>query len=301
MIKKNNSGFWAIFASAMILGSYGLLARYLNDTFGYFSQVFFRGAVAFVVVGAILLMTRAKFTLSKKDVGRASILGLIFFGGVVLFTVGSILDKISVVMFMFYAGSFFTSFLISTYYYHEKVSTQKGISLAVVLIGLLVTTGFNFSALSLGLLAAFFSGALDSTANNLRKQLAALPKQQVLLVQFIVVSTAALLCLVFTKEIPIKNFTFSAIIAGITWGVLWVVGNRLIMIGYQHFDFLLAQIVLSSEIFFATLFALVLFHEMPSLFELTGGILIFVGVLLVDIDLTRYMNMIRHAKKDKIS
>lgn len=291
MNNKHRSGFWAILASAMILGSYGLLARYLNGAFGYFTQVFFRGTVALAVVALTLFVTRSTFNLSKKDVVKSAILGLIFFGGVVLFTIGSTLDKISVVLFVFYAGSFFTSFLISTYYYREKVSAQKGISLAIVFMGLLITTGFNFSTLGLGLLAAFFSGALDSSANNFRKQLAALPKQQVLLVQFAVVTTAALLCLVLTKEVPVKDITVPAIFVGIVWGVLWIASNRLIMIGYRYFDFLLAQIVLSSEIFFATLFALILFHEMPTLYELIGGILIFVGVLIVDVDITKYWKM----------
>ena len=108
MTKNNNSGFWAILLSAMIYGSYGVLARYLDGAFGYFTQVLFRSSVALLIVAVFVFASRTKFSLSKKDSLKAILLGLSFFGGVVLFTVGSILDKISVVMFVFYAGSFAT-------------------------------------------------------------------------------------------------------------------------------------------------------------------------------------------------
>jgi drug/metabolite transporter (DMT)-like permease len=297
MKKQNNSGFWAILLSAIIYGAYGVLARYLDGAFGYFTQVLFRSAVALLIVAVFVFVSRTKFSLSKKDSLKAVLLGLSFFGGVVLFTVGSILDKISVVMFVFYAGSFATSFFVSTYYYREKVTLQKGIALGIVLVGLVITTGLDFSNLSWGLLAAFGSGVLDAIANNFRKQLADLPKQEVLLLQFAIASVLSLLFIMLTKEVVIKDITTSAVVAGIAWGIFWIIGNQLIMIGYRHFDFLLAQIVLSSEIFFATVLAFFFFREIPNSFELIGGILIFVGVCVVDINFSNLKQKLNGARE----
>lgn len=295
MTKKNNSGFWAILLSAVIYGTYGCLARYLDGAFGYFTQVLFRSTVALVVVALFVFISRKRFSLSKKNSLKAVILGLSFFGGVVLFTVGSILDKISVVMFVFYAGSFTTSFFISTYYYHEQVTLKKCIALGIVLIGLLITTGINFSSLSWGLFAAFGSGVLDAIANNFRKQLADLPKQEVLLLQFAIASLFSLLFIFVTKETVIKDITMSAVLAGVAWGIFWIIGNQLVMIGYRYFDFMLAQIVLSSEIFFATVLALLFFHEVPNAFELIGGILIFIGVCTVDLNYAKIRKYLRRS------
>ena len=296
MTKNNNSGFWAILASAMILGAYGIMARYLHGAFGYFTQVMLRTSVAFIVVSILIIISQSGIRLSRRNIFMSVLLGLLFFGGLVTFTVGSVLDKISVVMFVFYAGSFLTSFCISVFYYHEKVSIQKGIALGIVIVGLVITTGFDFSNLGWGLLAGFGSGILDASANTLRKQLAGLPKLHVLLFQFAVPSLAALLFILLTKEVPIKDISIGAILAGMVWGVLLIIGNQLIMIGYRHFDFMLAQIVLSSEIFFATVLAFFFFHEIPNSFELIGGILIFIGVCVVDIDFSIIKQRLRGAR-----
>jgi drug/metabolite transporter (DMT)-like permease len=293
MTKYKTSGFWAILLSAIIYGAYGSLARNLDGAFGYFTQVLFRSTVALLIVTVFVFVSRTKFSLSKKESLKTILLGFSFFGGVVLFTIGSILDKISVAIFVFYAGSFTASFFISTYYYREKVTLQKGIALGVVIIGLIITTGLDFSSISWGVLAAFGSGVLDAIANNFRKQLADLPKQEVLLLQFAIASALSLLCIVLTRETVVKDITTSAIIAGVVWGVFWIIGNQLIMIGYRHFDFLLAQIVLSSEIFFATIIALLLFHEIPSSYELAGGVLIFLGVCVVDINLAKLKRKVK--------
>lgn len=290
MTRNNNSGFWAILLSAMIYGAYGCLARYLNGAFGYLSQVLFRSTVALVVIALFVFISRTRFSLSKKNSLKAVLLGFSFFGGVVLFTVGSIIDKISVVMFVFYAGSFTASFIISTYYYHEKITYKKFISLGIVIAGLLITTGLNFSNLGWGLLAGFGSGVLDATANNFRKQLADLPKQEVLLLQFAIVSLLSLLFIFGTKETVVKDITMSAVVAGVAWGIFWIIGNQLIMFGYRLFDFMLAQIVLSSEIFFATVLAFLFFREIPTTFEFIGGMLIFAGVCIVDMDISSYFN-----------
>jgi drug/metabolite transporter (DMT)-like permease len=113
-------------------------------------------------------------------------------------------------------------------------------------------------------------------------------------------SLAALLFILFTKEVPIKDLSVGAILAGVVWGVLLIIGNQLIMIGYRHFDFMLAQIVLSSEIFFATVLAFLFFRETPNTFELVGGILIFLGVCVVDIDVKKYWKWIEPGRRGEV-
>jgi len=287
MKNKDNSGFWAILLTAVIYGSYGCLARFLNNAFGYFTQVLFRSAIAFLIAALVILLTRQKIKLAKKDIIKILILSVLFFGGVVTFTIGSVVDKISVVMFVFYAGSFAASFLISAFVFHEKITRLKIIALSIVLIGLITTTGFNFANFGWGLAAALVSGIFDAVANNYRKQLSGLPKDSVLLLQFLFTSILALSALLISQEQVVKEVTPAAIIAGIVWGAFWVLGNRFIMVGLRRFDFMLGQIVLSSEIFFATVLAFLFFGEIPTTYELLGGVIIFIGVCMINLDLKK--------------
>lgn len=289
MKNKDNSGFWAILSTAVIYGSYGCLARFLNNSFGYFSQVLLRSSVAFLIAALIILIIKQKFTLKRNDILKILILSILFFGGVVTFTIGSVVGKISVVMFVFYAGSFAASFLISSLVFHEKITKTKLIALTIVLFGLITTTGFNFANFGWGLLAALVSGILDAVANNYRKQLSNLPKENVVLMQFIFTSIMALIAVLVSSEQVVKEISPAAIIAGIIWGAFWVLGNRLIMVGFRHFDFMLGQIVLSSEIFFATVLALIFFGEIPNIYELIGGIIIFIGVCMINVDFNKFL------------
>jgi drug/metabolite transporter (DMT)-like permease len=284
MENKDNSGFWAILLTAVIYGSYGCLARFLNNSFGYFTQVLFRSGIAFLIAALVLLLTRQKIKLAKKDIIKILVLSVLFFGGVITFTIGSVVDKISVVMFVFYAGSFAASFLISAFVFHEKITRLKIVALSIVLVGLITTTGFNFANFGWGLAAALVSGIFDAVANNYRKQLSGLPKDSVLLLQFLFTSILALSALLISQEQVIKEVTPAAIIAGVVWGAFWVLGNRFIMIGLRRFDFMLGQIVLSSEIFFATVLAFLFFGEIPTAYELLGGVIIFIGVCLINLD-----------------
>lgn len=284
---RDLSGFWAILSAAVIYGSFGVSARYLDGAFGLFTQVLVRSAVALAIMVCIVIFMRIRIQLSRKDIFKTLLLGLLFFVGVALFTLGSIEEKISVVLFALYAGSFTASFFISTFVYHEKFTLQKGIALTLVVVGLLFTTQFSISTLGWGLLAAFISGGMDAFGNSIRKQLASLPKMEVLFVQFAATTALAFLAVVFSREVPIKHVTSSALVSVAVWGVLWVLVNQLIMVGFRHFDFMLGQIVLSSEIFFATVLAFLIFREVPNSFELVGGLLICIGVISVDVDAKR--------------
>jgi drug/metabolite transporter (DMT)-like permease len=74
-----------------------------------------------------------------------------------------------------------------------------------------------------------------------------------------------------------------SLFAGVTYGFFSIAVAFLTLVGFQDFDLNLGTIVLSSELFFATIAGLLLFHEYPTQNEVTGSALIILAIIILNI------------------
>lgn len=74
----------------------------------------------------------------------------------------------------------------------------------------------------------------------------------------------------------------TAWVVGLVFGVALFLVNFLVNKGFSDFDLNLGTIVISSELLFSTLFAYLVFNEVPLINEVFGAIFIMMAVLTVN-------------------
>ncbi len=270
-------GFIAILLSAILLGIFPTFMRILDTMYGEYSQILFRGLVGLVVLIIIILIKREKLFVARKD--RMSLLLFIITIPLTSFLLvfSILMIKTSTAVFMLYAGSLLIAFIIGTFIFKENVSKTKIISLIAVIVGLLVFTFPIDNSSILGMILGFTGGAIEGLSNALRKKLGSIPRETTLFYQFIITIIFSAIAVAITNEVIIKEISILAILVTIAFGFLLVVLGYLMLFGFKHFDANIGTTVLSSEMFFSVIFALIFLAETPTSQEIIGGVLIFLG------------------------
>jgi drug/metabolite transporter (DMT)-like permease len=273
----------ALLGAAFTYGCFGALIRIMATMFGNNAQVAFRFAVAFLILGAYALLFKRPSKLDPKSFLKVAVLGLAFWGVVILFTISVNLTTLSNSVFLLYAGSIVTSLLIGTIILKEKLTWVKSAAIVLALIGLAMYSS-ALLALSLGLVTAVLSGVLDGVSNSIRKTLKGIDRNTILLYQYAFGASAALVVLVFAPQGSIKTISVLPVIVGLIFAVALIWLGNLLLYGFQHFDVNVGTVILATELFFATLVGLIFFGEVPALHEMLGGTVIFLASILSTLD-----------------
>ncbi len=123
--------------------------------FGNNTQVVFRFGVAFILLAIFGLLVRKPQKLPQSGRIRAAMLGVAFSGVLLLFTISVNTTKIANSIFLLYAGSIISSFLIGTFVLKEKLTLVK-ITAIVLSIGGLLMYSDTLLTLSAGIVAGLF-------------------------------------------------------------------------------------------------------------------------------------------------
>lgn len=279
-------GASALFASAFIYSTFGILIRQMALMFGDSAQTAFRFGVAFIILLVFYRIRKQSLTLSKSAMVKASLLGIIFGCVVLLFTVSVNNTKIANSVFLLYAGSIISSLVIGTVWLKERLTPIKILAILVAFVGLYMYSN-AILILSLGIVTGLISGVLDGAANALRKTLRGQNRNAVLSYQFAFSALFAALVLLFSGEAAVKEILPVSLLAGILFALLQIGLGNLLLYGFQHFDVNAGTVILASELFFASILGFLLFQEVPATKEFMGGGLIFLASVLSTIDVKK--------------
>ncbi len=270
-------GGLALFGASAIYASFGPLIRVLSEMFGDYAQVAARMGLAFIfLLIAALLFSRIKL-LSRTQILYAVLLGVASTGILVFFTMAVVEIKIATAVFLLYAGSMISSLIFGTIFFKENLGVQKIVALLLAFVGLWMF-GDVLIALTFGVAAALLSGLCEGIGNGIRKSLKGADRTTVLLYQFFVNAIlASMLAIFFTAEPIIKEIGTGPIIAVIAFAILQLILNHLLLFGFQHFDVNIGTVILSLELFFASVLGFLIFGEALTTNEFLGGIAIFVA------------------------
>lgn len=284
-------GFFALLICAVAFGTFGIYIRLLSRDFSNYQQIAFRNIVGLIVASMIIILTKQSFSSIKNVSPRYIILyGLSFPIAVVFFTLSILQTKIITTIFALYIGSLLTSLVIGILAFKEKVTQTKILSLLLAFAGLMVYAYpfTNTQIFNMGFIFGLLSGVVDTTSNSFRKYLAGKVDRFVLVtLQMIGGGLIALLLMQQTGQLFVTYISATSWIVGLLFGLSLVGVSFLTLIGFQNFDLNLGTIILSSELFFATIFAFLFFHEKPTVTELIGGLLIILAIAAVNIEMTR--------------
>lgn len=276
-------GFSALFFSALVFGSFGIWIRLLNQEMSIYQQVVLRNGFAFIFAILIVIFTRQLRGIDWSKVKKPNLFFYIMLVplAVIAYNVAMLNTKMALATFAFYVGTIITGWVVGTFFFKEKLTAEKWVSLLLVLIGIaLFAFPFSNSSINLGFIAGVLSGVLDGAANGFRKDLAGKISKVVLVALTAVggVLVSGFMMGYFNQSISfLSSISTTAWIIGGLFGALLVVVNYLLLVGFKNFDLGLGSIVLSLELFFALLFGAMVFGEFPTSREMAGGVFILVA------------------------
>lgn len=279
-------GFFALLACAIIFASFSVFVRILSADFTPYQQIGFRNAIAFVIGLVAVIVSRQSFaSLAKVPSKHVFAYTLTFPIAVIFYTLSVLEIKIITTIFGLYLGALLTSLVVGILFFKEKFTVLKLISLGLVLIGLIIYAyPFDGSLVSWGFLLALLSGVFDATANSFRKYLAGKVDRFVLVVlQMVGGLLVAGLLMFVTDQLVLPAISFNSWFVGGLFGLSLVAISYLTLVGFQNSDLNIGTIVLSSELFFASLLGLLFFSERVSTAELLGGTCIILATVLANL------------------
>jgi len=279
-MKQTTLGLLSLLSSGLIFGSFGVWVRLLSVDLSSYQQIAFRNIIALGIALLIIIVTKIKLNFKGVSPKYLILFGLSFPLGVICYTLSVLNTTIMLSIFSFYLGSILSSLVIGMLVFKEKLTPQKGLSLALVILGFtFFAKGFN--SLSIGIMLGVLGGLFDVVSNSFRKHLAGKINRVVLtLIPQIGGIIVATLFMIQSSTLQIPEISTSSWLIGIIFGALLFCVNYLLLYGFQHFDLNLGTIAISSEVVFASLFGYLLFAETPSHTDMYGGLLIIIAIII---------------------
>ncbi|MCL5091096.1 MAG: DMT family transporter [Patescibacteria group bacterium] len=274
--------FFALLASGIIFGTFGIWIRLLNKELTTYQQITTRSFIGFFFAVIIAFLLKQRLSLNK--VNKLHLFGYLFFSPLdgIFFVLAMLNTKIVTAIFAFYASALLSSFFIGKIFFKEKITSVKFFSLLLTVLGLfLLSYPFSLVNFNLGFLFGIISGFFDTGVNVFRKLLSGKVERFVLagMQMFVVAVVTLLLMGVINQALPV-NISISTLIVVLIFGFLLMSISFLTLVGFQNFDLNLGTIVISSELVFAPIFAAIAFREYPTIKEILGGFLIAFSILV---------------------
>jgi drug/metabolite transporter (DMT)-like permease len=295
---KKLIGFSSLLLAAFIFGSMAILVRFLSADLTAYQQIGFRYSLGLVLAFGLIVLLKRKINLSKIPKKYLFLYALAFPLSVVFYTLSVYQTKVITTIFGLYAGSLLFSLLLGFLFFKEKMTLLKAVSLVTVFIGLLLYSyPFSLSQLNAGFGLALLSGVMDAVANSFRKYLSG--KTDRLVLASIPMVGGLLVAGVFmtaAHQLSFQTISPLSWVLGLVFGGLVLSISYLTLVGFQNFDLNLGTIILSSELFFGPALAFLFFRERPSFFELSGGVVIMIAIIIMNFD-SSWLKRLNEAKK----
>lgn len=292
---KKLKGFFALFGAAFIYGTFGILIRYIAPMFGNNFQVVSRFFLAALFIFIFNLFRKKDMKLPTATLLKVLLLGIAFVSLVLLFTHSVINTKLANSVFLLYAGSITSSFLIGTFLFKEKVTVAKILAILLAFIGIAMY-GNAILGLSVGIITGLASGIFDGIQNSLRRTLKGVDRNLVIQYSCISATLFAITVTAFSGEQIIKTVSITPIVITILYALLLLTLSNFLLYGFQHFDVNIGTVILSMELVFALLFGFFFFREVPTTRESIGGGFIFLASILAGVDTKELFRRLRNTK-----
>ena len=272
-------GGFALFSSSVILASYGPLIRILAEMFGNYAQVAIRISLTsiFLLIFGLIFGKIRKFT--RAQIFLAISLGVASAGGIIFFTLGVVQVKIATAAFLLFASSMISTLILGKVFFKETLGFRKIIVLGLSFIGLFLFADPQI-VFSFGMIMCLLSGIFVGIGYCVRKGLKHVDRTTVLLYQLVTTGIIASILMLFTAEPIIKVVSVTAIVILVVFAIAHLAVSYLLLFGFQNFDVNIGTVILSLELFFATIFGYILYGEILAMNELIGGFMILVASIL---------------------
>ncbi len=268
--------------AAFMFGSWGILSRYLGDSFDLYFQFWTRYLFVAAILCFILLLQRNWKVVQKTH--RFLFAIRIIFALLTSLFIYIAFNEIAIgtAYFASYAGTILGGFLIGSFFFQEKIDILKIVAVALSIGGLYIIYSFDFvSSEFLYLLLALASGVSYSIFYSCSKTIS--KSYSILQMTFI----DYLGCFVLTLALSFllqehwfwPSLTFPWLINLIA-AFAFVLTNIMLIYGFKRVDVQIGTTILLTEVVVGILFAYFFFAEGISIEMLIGGAMILVASFL---------------------
>jgi drug/metabolite transporter (DMT)-like permease len=278
-MKKNPySGYLYLIAFSLLSGFVGILVKMI--TLDAYSLAFFRAAIAFISIFAILLFTKKIKELRPVSIHYTILIGI--FEGISILLFFLALQKIPVanaIFLAFTAPAF--SILFAWIFLKEKIEKKTILSLVFVLAGVTLIADFrkfSFDSSMLGNLFALGSGMTYALMGIFAKPLTKKASSYYIVFwQYLVIAVMFSFSLLTVDFNLVFANVWKLLALGIVCTAVAVV---LFMKGVKRVKAQEIFLIISFEPIFSSLFAFLFLKEVPSFSLGVGAVLIMIGIYI---------------------
>lgn len=265
----------------ILFGLSGVIAKYFSDTLNAYQVVEYRFAIALVAVLVIVAIMRKSIHFGNHDKKTLLAYAVSFPISVVLFTLAIFNTSVALAVFSFYIATLVSSFILGRIFFGERIHIYKQIALGIVLVAVYVFTDpLGTSSLGVGFLLGIAAGVVQGIASSFQKKLSSsTDKLSLLVIQTVSGMILAILVLfVIQQPLFVSLSGFEWFIA-VIFGVSMLAIIYLFLVGFKYTNLNTGSIIVSSELLFGPLFALLLLGEKLGTHIIVGGILIAIATI----------------------
>ena len=278
-------GFSALLACGALLGTTGLLSRNLARELSSFQIVLLRDAIVLIPMLCLMIFVSdrpSNWQQLKRYFFPLLGLGLTHGLTTALFITAMIISPLNSAAFALYFSSILLSMLISFLAFKEPLSPLHIFSLLLVFAGLFIFAYPFEAGLGLGFYLGVVAGISLAISNVLRRGLTTPSKELMVMSQAcgdILVSFAFIVALNAWPSLHLTAFSYINLII---YAAIILASIYLLVIGFQNFSLDLGNVLLSTELLFATLIGYLVYQEQPSNFQLLGSACLFIAIILIN-------------------
>jgi drug/metabolite transporter (DMT)-like permease len=222
---------------------------------------------------------------ARKDLGWFSVVI-----GFTLFTVAPIMYafqhlELGTASFLFYASFTIFSYIFGFYFFKERLTVVKLMSLVLAFVGLSLVFSVKFSPHTLiPILLAVFNGLTSAGEVTFSKKISGVYSntQIVFWVFFLIGVTHFVVSLMLGERQDLSLLTHSFPVL-MVFVVVAIGGMFAIIEGFKNVEPSIGALIGLMEIVFSVIFGIVLFHELLNFSILLGGFLILIAAALPNI------------------
>ncbi len=277
--------FLSLLGAAALFSTLGVFVRYLSNYFGDTSIVFLRYFCSILLLTVVMKARKISFNL---DWSNSSKLGLVMFLlgtpiSTLAFTLSVLMIKVTSTVFYLYVASFFASFLIGKFFFHERVTKVKVIGLLIAFTGLMIFSYPIDTALNIGVILGMISGLGDTVLYTGRKMLGKVNGFTLQYYQHASsIAVTLIAAMVFGETLVHNTPTLSTLVVIVTLGVVQFLLSASLIYGFDKFPINQGTIIVSGELGFALIVNSLVLHEVPTNNEWVGAALMFLAIFIVN-------------------
>ena len=278
-------GICSLLAVGVLFGLSGVMAKYLSSSLNPYQVVEYRFVIALFSALLIAMLLRKRIRFGEHDKRTLVLFALSFPVSVILFTLAIFNTSVALAVFSFYIATLVSSFVLGRVFFGERIYIYKQIALVLVLLAIFAFANpFQEAALGIGFLYGLLSGVVQGIASSFQKKLSSSTDRMSLLVAQTAAGAmlAALVLISINEPLVVSLSGFDWFVATV-FGVSMLMISYLFLVGFKYTNLNTGSILVSSELFFGPLFALVLLGETLGVHVLLGGVLTIVAAVFANL------------------